>query len=126
VYIPVVRSSMYDVFTAFDLPDPSSSNGDRDSTVVAPQALFMMNSSVILKHSRKMANGLLARADLDDVARIREAYERALTRPATPAEVDNALSFISRIEREWQGSKANAWQSFCKALLASSEFIYVN
>ncbi len=126
VYIPVVRSSMYDVFTAFDLPDPSSSNGDRDSTVVAPQALFMMNSSVMLKHSRKMADGLLARADLDDSARIREAYERALTRPATPAEVDNALSFISRIEREWQGSKANAWQSFCKALLASSEFIYVN
>ena len=60
---------------AFDLPDPSSSNGDRDSTVVAPQALFMMNSSVMLKHSRKMADGLLARADLDDSARIREAYE---------------------------------------------------
>ncbi|HYI92952.1 MAG TPA: DUF1553 domain-containing protein [Bryobacteraceae bacterium] len=126
VYIPVVRSSMYDVFTAFDLPDPSSSNGDRDSTVVAPQALFMMNSSVMLKHSRKMAEGLLARDDLDDAGRIREAYQRALTRPATPVEIDNALSFISRIGREWQGAKTNAWQSFCKALLSSSEFIYVN
>src|SRR6266851_7281654 len=32
VYIPVIRSSMYDLFRAFDLPDPSTPNGDRDST----------------------------------------------------------------------------------------------
>jgi hypothetical protein len=126
VYIPVVRSSMYDVFQAFDLPDPSTSNGDRDSTVVAPQALFMMNSSIMLKHSREMAEGLLKREDLDDTARIRVAYERALSRPATPLEIDRALSFLSRIEQEWKGDKARAWQSFCKALLSSNEFIYVN
>jgi hypothetical protein len=126
VYIPVVRSSMYEVFQAFDLPDPSTSNGDRDSTVVAPQALFMMNSSVMLKHSRKMADTLLVRADVDDSARIREAYERALARPATPLEIDQGLSFLARIESEWKGDRAKAWQSFCKALLASNEFIYLN
>src|SRR5262249_60980043 len=53
VYLPVIRSSMYEVFQAFDLPDPSMSNGDRDSTVVAPQALFMMNGSVVLSQTRK-------------------------------------------------------------------------
>jgi hypothetical protein len=127
VYIPVVRSSMYDVFQAFDLPDPSTSNGDRDSTVVAPQALFMMNSSVMLQHSRKMADSLLlGQPAVDDSARVREAYQRALSRPPTALEVDQALSFVSKMEREWQGDKAKAWQSFCKALLASNEFIYVN
>lgn len=126
VYIPVVRSSMYDVFQAFDLPDPSTSNGDRDSTVVAPQALFMMNSSVMLQHSRRMADGLLKREDLDDASRIRDAYERAFTRPPTPLEIDQALSFLAGIEREWKGDKVKAWQSLCKALLASNEFIYVN
>lgn len=126
VYIPVVRSSMYDVFQAFDLPDPSTSNGDRESTVVAPQALFMMNSSVMLQHSRKMADSLLAQADKDDTARVREAYERALARPATPLEIDQASSFVSRMEQHWQGDRPKAWQSFCKALLASNEFIYLN
>jgi Protein of unknown function (DUF1553)/Protein of unknown function (DUF1549)/Planctomycete cytochrome C len=126
VYIPVVRSSLYDVFQAFDLPDPTMLSGDRDSTVVAPQALFMMNSSVMLQHSRKMAEGLLDRTDFDDAARIREAYERALSRPATPLEIDKALSFIAGIQQEWNGDKTRAWQSFCKALLASNEFIYVN
>jgi hypothetical protein len=126
VYIPVVRSSMYDVFQAFDLPDPSTPNGDRESTVVAPQALFMMNSSIVLQHSRKLADSLLARHDLDDAGRIREAYERALSRPPTPAEIDNALTFITRIQPEWKGDKNKAWQSFCKSLLASNEFIYIN
>jgi len=126
VYVPVVRSSMYELFSAFDLPDATMSSGDRDSTVVAPQALFMMNGSVMLKHSRLMADGLLARKDLDDAGRVREAYERALSRPATGAEVDQALTYVARMQEAWKGSRASAWQSFCKSLLASSEFIYIN
>jgi hypothetical protein len=126
VYVPVVRSSMYALFSAFDLPDPAVSNGDRDATVVAPQALFMMNGSVMLMHSKIMAEGLLARADLDDAGRIREAYERALSRPATGAEVDQGLTFVAQMQEAWKGSRVSAWQSFCKSLLASNEFIYIN
>ncbi|MBY0503493.1 MAG: DUF1549 domain-containing protein [Bryobacteraceae bacterium] len=125
-YIPVLRSSMYEVFQAFDLPDPTTSNGDRDSTVVAPQALFMMNSSVMLQHSKRMAEGLLAQTSLDDPARIRDAYERALGRPPTSQEIDHGLTFIARMEKEWQGNRVSAWQSYCKSLLASNEFIYLN
>jgi hypothetical protein len=94
--------------------------------VVAPQALFMMNGSVMLKHSKLMAEGLLARADLDDAGRVREAYERALSRPATGREVDQALTYVSHMQEAWKGSRAGAWQSFCKSLLASNEFIYIN
>ncbi|MBI2687834.1 MAG: DUF1549 domain-containing protein [Acidobacteria bacterium] len=126
VYIPVVRSSMYDVFTAFDLPDPAVSNGDRDSTVVAPQALFMMNGTVMLRHSKQMAEGLLARTGLDDAGRVKEAYERALARPATAREIDQALTYIAKMQEAWKGSRVSAWQSFCKSLLASNEFIYMN
>ncbi len=126
VFIPVVRSSLYDVFRAFDLPDPAAPNGDRDSTVVAPQALFMMNGTVMLRHSLTMAKGLLARTDLDDAGRVKVSYERALSRPATPDEVDRALSFLAKAQQVWQGDRERAWQSFCKALLSSNEFLYVN
>ncbi len=126
VYVPVLRSSMYEVFSAFDLPDPTMSNGDRDSTVVAPQALFMMNSSVILNHSRKLAEKLLADSSLDAAGRVKTAYERALTRPASNHEIDQALTFVAKMQREWKGDELKAWQSFCKSLLASNEFIYMN
>jgi len=126
VYVPVLRSSMYEVFSAFDLPDPTMPNGDRDSTVVAPQALFMMNSSVILNHSRKLAEKLMADTSLDATGRVKTAYERALTRPATNQEIDQALTFVAKMQREWKGDELKAWQSFCKSLLASNEFIYMN
>jgi hypothetical protein len=116
---------MYDVFRAFDLPDPSTTNGDRDSTVVAPQALFMMNSSVMLKQSAKMAERVM-KDSADAGARIREAYELALSRPPTSQEIDQAQTYVARMEKEWKGDQSKAWQSFCKALLASSEFIYLN
>ncbi len=133
VYIPVIRSSMYEVFSAFDLPDPAVPNGDRDSTVVAPQALFMMNGATVLQHTKKMADGLLARRDLDDAGRIRDAYERALGRQPEPKDIDRVLTFIASVERAMEGRKpaaaerhAFAWQSFCKALISSNEFIYLN
>jgi Protein of unknown function (DUF1549)/Protein of unknown function (DUF1553)/Planctomycete cytochrome C len=125
VYIPVVRSSMYDVFQAFDLPDSSTPSGDRNASVVAPQALFMMNSPVMLTHSRKFAERLLAQPDIDDAARIRNAYEQALARPATGAEVDRALTFIAQMLSA-RPDRTLAWQSFVKSLLSSSEFIYLN
>ena len=38
VYLPVLRSALYDVFQAFDFPDPAVPNGDRATTTVASQA----------------------------------------------------------------------------------------
>jgi hypothetical protein len=129
VYIPVVRSSMYEVFTAFDLPDPSVPQGDRDSTIVAPQALFMLNGNVVLKHSRQMAEMLMTKVR-DDDARVRLAYERALSRPPTQKEIQQAIAFVDRIAKALAESpkdaRERAWQSLCKALLASNEFIFLN
>jgi hypothetical protein len=133
VYIPVVRSSLYEVFTAFDLPDPAVTQGDRASTVIAPQALFLMNGVVTLRHTRKMAEKLLALNAADDAARIQDAYERALARPPSPKEIDQALTFIAQIDKALTDKTTDtaqrrllAWQSFCKALLSSNEFIYLN
>jgi hypothetical protein len=132
VYLPVVRSSLYEMFQAFDLPDPTTPNGDRNSTVIAPQALFMMNSTLILKSTRMMAKRLLERGDSDAV-RIREAWERALSRPPSAGEVDRSHSFIAQVEKATEDTEKDpaarrllAWESFCKALLASNEFIYLN
>ncbi len=132
VYIPVVRSSMYEMFQAFDLPDPAVPNGDRNSTVIAPQALFMMNSTLVLKATREMASKLLADPAMDDAARVRDVYERALARSPAPLDVQRALAFVAQVEkaetRETDPEKRRllAWQSFCKAMISSNEFIYLN
>jgi Protein of unknown function (DUF1553) len=131
--LPVIRSGLYDVFQAFDFADPSASNGKRIPTTVAPQALFMMNDQVVLKGSSAMAGRLLVRPDLNDAGRICQAYLTAYGRPPTEKEIARASDYLRRFTAilESQGvapesRSSRAWQALCHAIIASSEFIYLN
>src|SRR5262245_7136437 len=104
IYLPVLRSMLYDVFQAFDFADPSSPNGDRATTTVAPQALFMRNSKLVSDQSGKLAVGLLHDEAPDNGGRVRQLYERALGRPASDAEVARALEFV----RQYQAAVRDA------------------
>lgn len=133
LYLPVIRSALYDVYTAFDFGDPTVMNGDRSSTTVAPQALFMMNSPLVLEHTKAFAEKLLAQSDLTDAQRIRSAYETCYARPATNSEVTQALTYLQRLEQAYSSTEQDlakrrvlAYQSLCKSLIGASEFIYVD
>jgi hypothetical protein len=93
----------------------------------------MMNSSLVLKATGTMASKLLAETGIDEAGRVLEVYERALGRPPAAGDVDRALTFVGQVEKSMEGRESDAgkrrlfaWQSFCKALLSSNEFIYVN
>ena len=133
VYLPVIRSGLYDVFQAFDFADPSGSNGRRTPTTVAPQALFMMNDPVVLNCSEAMARRLLDRPGLNDAGRVRHAYLTAYGRPPTEKEIARARDYLQRfastLESQGVGPEARplqAWQALCQAIIAASEFIYLN
>ena len=133
IYLPVIRSGLYDVFQAFDFAEPSASNGKRIPTTVAPQALFMLNDGVILRSSEAMARRLLDRPGLDMPARLRTAYLTAYGRLPTAKESERAETYLGRFELELvsQGVDAKsrplrAWQALCQAILASSEFLYLD
>ncbi len=137
VYLPIVRSTVYEVLQAFDFADPSTMNGKRPSTTVAPQALFMMNSPLVEHRMRAMGEDLLARDDLDDAGRVRLTYERAYSRPPTAHEVERALDFIAAYQAELTNSnndndkiepdvaRRRAWQALCRVIVSSNEFVYV-
>jgi hypothetical protein len=119
----VIRSALYDVFQAFDFAEPSTSNGQRVATTVAPQALFMLNDRLVLRGAEAMARRLLAPPGFCAADRIRLAYETALGRPATDREVARALEYLLHFESK---AGAEGWQSLCQAIIASSEFIYLD
>ena len=132
VYLPVIRSSLYDVFQAFDFGDPSVMDGNRPTTTVAPQALFMMNGSIVLRETRKMAAWLLTQQEMDDAERVQLAYNQVFGRLPAKKETARALDFLRRgdmalgaRESEPHERRLRAWQSLCRVLVASNEFIYV-
>jgi hypothetical protein len=132
IYMPVVRSALYEVFQAFDFAEPSVSSGQRQSTTVAPQALFMMNSQVVADATRAMAERLLDSGSADDAARVTTAYRTAYGRSPTETELQRSLKFVegytkSLVEQETAPDEAHvkAWQSLCRVILSANEFIYV-
>ena len=131
IYLPIVRSALFEVLQAFDFADPSVQNGRRDVTTVAPQALFMMNSKFVSTQSLVLAKSILNSPAVDDTARVMALYERSLGRPASPADVSRALGYVERMSAlpELASTsfppRVRAWQSLCRAVLASNEFVYV-
>jgi hypothetical protein len=124
IYLPVIRSNLYDVLQAFDFADPSFPSGERATTTVAPQALFLMNGKVVHAQTQAWSAKVLGDLSLDDVGRVRRIYAQALSRPPSANEVARSLAFVGRIERESK-SRVQAWQSFCRVIVSANEFIYV-
>jgi hypothetical protein len=132
VYVPVVRSALYEVFQAFDFADPSVLIARRDATTVAPQALFMLNSQITADGSRLLAGELLARGDLDDAGRVRELYQRSYGRPASDADVHRAIEFVTKYVAAAEAqsmaaadARQRAWQALCRSVMAANEFVHV-
>jgi hypothetical protein len=133
VYLPVIRSGLYNVFQAFDFADPSASNGKRVPTTVAPQALFMMNDPLVLRASEAMGRRLLAEPNLDEAGRIRLAYLKAYARSPSEKETARASAYLRRFEADLDANQVasearpvRAWQALCQALFAASEFLYLD
>ncbi len=131
LYLPVVRSALYEVLQAFDFADPSMLSAQRQSTTVAPQALFMLNSAFVSEQSLSLADELLARADLDDAGRLRTIYQRIVGRAPTESEQSRILEFVGAYAQAYESTtsqtegRRRAWHSVCRAVLASNEFIFI-
>ena len=83
VYLPVIRSAVYDVFQTLDFPDPSVLSGQRTATTIPTQALLMLNSALADQTAEALAKSVLG-VEGDDAARVREAYRRAFGRAQRP------------------------------------------
>lgn len=131
VYLPIYRGNLPEALSVFDMADPSLIVGQREVTTVATQALFLMNSPLVLKQSVEMARRLLAEKDLSESTRIDLAYRLTFGRLPTSGEKSRIDKFLREYRLSWAqaGEKGPArlaaWSSVCQTLFASGEFRYV-
>jgi hypothetical protein len=130
LYLPVIRNNLYDLFQQFDYPDPATSTGRRESSVVSPQALLLMNSDLSQKAAEALAKRLLTHEDLE--SRLRAACGLAYAREATEADLRRCRDFLTAADGMLASTEADpaqreqqAWALLAQTLLMSSEFIYV-
>jgi hypothetical protein len=125
IYLPLRRSNLPMLYMLFDFGDATSPEGHRNPTTVATQALFVMNSPLVQREAKAVAEKVLKQSRKDS-ERMAAAYVAVLDRRPAADEVDAGLTYIQSLRKKWGDiDEAKAWQSFCHALMASNEFMYV-
>jgi hypothetical protein len=120
VYLPAFRNSLPDVFEVFDYADPSTVTGRRNTSTVAPQALFMMNNPFVVEQAKHAASRLLAENLPDDTARLTRAYRLTVGRDPTSGERAVAAKFLASA-----GEAKQAWATLYQTLFASADFRFI-
>ena len=131
VYVPVIRNKLASEMRLFDFADSVTSCERRTESTTSLQALYMMNSENISERSRSFAGYLLSNGNYDDPGRVKKAYRLTLSREPSPQEIRQALDYVenypSGLDSEGEEERRlDSWQSFCRILMTSSEFNYIN
>ena len=130
LYLPVVRNNVFDVFVLLDFPDPAVSSGNRATTVVAPQALLMLNSELAMQAAAGLADRVLAESS-DDDQRLARLYVMAYGRDPSADERQADQAFLAEVAQAQAGEndadkrRKQAWVMLCHVALAANEFMYV-
>ncbi len=129
VYLPVNRGVSTDVMAVFNFPPADLVVGRRETASVPTQALFMLNSPLVIEHSQRLAKRLLDNK-LSDFQRLDEACLWILGRTATNEEKSLLLNFITNHQKQNQQTPdevqtLDAWAACCQSLFCSAEFRFV-
>ena len=121
LYAPVFRNTPLEILAVFDFADPNLVVGERTTSSVPTQALFLMNNPFVRQQAAAAAARLLQDDLSDDSARIAQAYQRTLGRRPTSTEHDVILNFVQS-----EKDPTTAWIQVLHSLVASLDFRFLN
>ncbi len=127
VYLPVVRSHIYDFFSLLDFPHSTISVGKRSDTTIPTQALMMMNSPFFIDQAENIAT-LIKEEDLHDIKLlISNLYRHVLSRPPSQKEYRWSAKFLSDILPGGYMNEVQleALQALVHTLIVSDDFLYI-
>lgn len=97
IYGVVDRSDLLDAFVNFDFANPDMVNGRRYETTVPQQALFLMNSPVVVEQAKKLVAEDQFLACPSSADKIGFLYTRIYQRLPKPEEIQLGLDFIGQM-----------------------------
>jgi hypothetical protein len=94
IYGYVDRGDLLEEFNTFDVANPSAPTGKRYETTVPQQALFLMNSPLVIEQVRRVVQRDDFRAERSDQDRIRYLYQLFFQRLPRLEEIQAGEEFI--------------------------------
>jgi cytochrome c553 len=94
IYTLIDRRNPPELLTQFDFPSPDVASGRRYETLVPQQALFLMNSPMVIETARQLVDRPLFAAFKSDEERVTALYLAIYQRMPTKAEVALGLRYV--------------------------------
>ena len=116
VYVPAFRNALPQIFELFDFADTSVVTGNRNMSIVAPQALFFLNHPFIIENAAAAAK---KNSSGQTRERIIRAYRGCLGRHPRSSEITLA-------EQHLAANPAGGLAELYQSLFASPEFRYLD
>jgi mono/diheme cytochrome c family protein len=136
IYVLQRRTKIPTLLENFDFPQMGPNCLQRGESLVAPQALHLMNNQMIRQLATHFASRIQQEAGAQPTAQIRQIYLRTLGRPPTSAETEIGLDTLKQLEEKWNseqkseqpttGSTQKALTSYCHAIFNLAEFQYID
>ncbi len=105
----------------FDAPDCSGIVERRNESIVAPQALFLMNDPLVAELAKTLGERVSREvAGKGGRDRIQRLYEIAFGRLPTEEEYQIGLSLLAN------SSDPAAWSGYCRLIVSMNEFMFVD
>jgi len=131
IYGYINRFNLDPTLRAFDFPTPMQTQPGRDESIVAPQALFTLNSPFVIDRAQDLIQlPTFVEAESDET-RVAALFRAVFQREPAPPETSRIVKLIqaqSRLEmtRKHTTRFVSTWPTVAQALLMTNEFQYVD
>lgn len=105
----------------FDFPSPMQTQGERNESIVAPQALFLMNSPFVVDQAEAVVKKSIT-DKMQRPERIEAIYQQVLQRSPREDEIER----IGRFADIEEGRDVDPWPLLAQSLFMTNEFLYVD
>ncbi|MGC4006970.1 MAG: DUF1553 domain-containing protein [Pirellulales bacterium] len=127
IYGIVERQNLPGFFRTFDFASPDNHTGQRFTTTVPQQALFLFNSPFMVD----MSTALRDRPEIKDIdhvdARITAIFKTTLQRTPNNEELNSSREFLKDVPAKSDDKDHQArWLRFSQALMLTNEFLFVD
>jgi len=137
IYVLHRRTKLPTILESFDSPQMGPNCVRRGESIVAPQALHLLNNALVYELAREFAERVRREAGGEPLAQIKYAHQLALGRPPAAEELEVATQLYQQLTEEWLGAVASdsssptdaahrALQNYCHAIMNSGAFLYVD
>ena len=132
VYQYIRREALDHMMIMFDAPEPSRTQGDRETSSVPGQSLLMLNNALVHEQvSAWAAKDLKIRSGYSTEQRIEHLFASALGREPSAQEVQSLVEFVDDQAEAYalppaaRGSDQRLWTDLCHVLINAKEFLYI-